>query len=106
MSLFQRPPLMSARGLLLVVAFVLLAAITIIGRSSANSERRVERQHLEYVREEVEAANVVAKLNELDRDGWDVFQVVPTWNVKNDDGSTSLVPQKYQIFGKKPIVLK
>lgn len=93
----------SALLLLIFLAFAAFAAAATFARSSNNKDRSAEKRHWEYLREEADAANVVAKLNELDRDGWDVFQVVPVWNVKNDDGSTSLVPQKYQVFGKKAL---
>jgi len=61
---------------------------------------------LEYLHQEVKSDAVVQTLNDLDKQGWEVFQLMPNWTIKNDNGEASLSPTGYQIFGRRPLAAK
>ncbi len=60
----------------------------------------------EFTHQEVQAALIVATLNDLSKQGWDVFQVIPGWTIKAEDGVTDLVPKTYQVFARRPVPAK
>jgi hypothetical protein len=60
----------------------------------------------EFTHQEVQAAAVVATLNDLSKQGWEVFQIIPAWTIKNEDGATELTPKLYEVFAKKPAASK
>jgi hypothetical protein len=60
----------------------------------------------EFTHQEVQAASVIATLNDLSKQGWEVFQIIPAWTIKNDDGATELTPKFYEVFARKPAASK
>jgi hypothetical protein len=58
-------------------------------------------RHFEYVHQEVLIADLTKSLNDLDGQGWEVFQVVPIWQIKNDNAETLLAPRAYELFGRR-----
>jgi hypothetical protein len=62
-----------------------------------------ERPRMEYLQQEVQADAIVQTLNDLDGQGWDLFQIVPAWTLKNDNGETTLVAKTYQVFGRRAL---
>ncbi|HEV3165686.1 MAG TPA: hypothetical protein VGZ22_16785 [Isosphaeraceae bacterium] len=60
------------------------------------------RVRMEYVHQEVQADAVVQTMNDLDGQGWNIFQVIPTWQIKNDNGQSELQPRAYEVFGRRP----
>jgi hypothetical protein len=61
-----------------------------------------ERVRLEYLHQEVQADALVQNLNDLDGQGWEVFQIVPGWAIKSENSESVLVPKAYQVFGRRP----
>ncbi len=53
---------------------------------------------MEYTQQEVQSGGLVEALNELGKQKWDVFQVVPLWKFEANNGETELTPQRYQIL--------
>ncbi len=46
---------------------------------------------------------VVDSLNNLDRQGWDVMQIIPVWKLSQDAGATELQASSYRIFARRPV---
>jgi hypothetical protein len=63
-------------------------------------------RRFEYVHQEILASALTQSLNDLDGQGWEVFQVVPTWQIKNENAETILSPRAYEVFGRRAIVPK
>ena len=62
------------------------------------------RPRLEYHKQEVPASTFVTTVNDLDGQGWEVFQVVPVWTLeRGNDEQTKLVPQSYEVFARRPL---
>jgi hypothetical protein len=61
------------------------------------------RPRTEYLQQEVQADAIVQTLNDLDGQGWDLFQIVPAWSLKNENGEATLVAKTYQVFGRRPL---
>jgi hypothetical protein len=55
----------------------------------------------EFTHQEVQAAAVVATLNDLSKQGWEVFQIIPAWTIKSEDGTTDLAPKFYEVFARR-----
>jgi hypothetical protein len=60
-------------------------------------------QRMEYLHQDVQADAIVQSLNDLDGQGWGIFQIVPAWQFKNDGAEAALVPKTYQVFGRRPL---
>jgi hypothetical protein len=58
---------------------------------------------MEYVNQEVQANAITQTLNDLDSQGWSIFQVIPSWQVKGEGGEAALEPRAYIVFGRRPI---
>ena len=82
-----------------------LAYAQIAGKDAAP---RAASPHVvqEFSHQEVQAAAVVATLNDLSKQGWEVFQVIPSWTLKNEDGVNDLIPKSYQVFARRPAPAK
>ena len=74
-----------------------------VPRVSQIGRRSPRRRHFEYVHQEVLANALTQSLNDLDGQGWEVFQVVPIWQIKNDNAETILAPRAYELFGRASI---
>ena len=57
----------------------------------------------EFTHQEVQAAAVVATLNDLSKQGWEVVQIIPSWTIKSEDGTTELHPKFYEVFARRPM---
>ena len=64
---------------------------------------RPQARHFEYVHQEILASALTQSLNDLDGQGWEVFQVVPSWQIKNENAETVLSPRAYEVFGRRVI---
>jgi hypothetical protein len=80
-----------------------LAALGLAQQPGGGKPATSPHVRTEYVHQEVQADAVVQSLNDLDGQGWEVFQVVPTWQIKNENGEGALVPKSYQVFGRRPV---
>jgi hypothetical protein len=60
-------------------------------------------QHVqEYTQQEVQANGLVETLNEMGKQQWEVFQVVPIWKFQDQGGGAEMAPIRYQILGRRP----
>ena len=83
-----------------LVAVALLAAVS---RGQVGAPARAASRHLEFSHQQVQADALTQSLNDLDKQGWEIFQIVPTWTVKNENDEAMLVPKSYVIFSRRPI---
>lgn len=93
-------------GLRLWAALALVGAGTALALAQqAGGDRAAQRPRvrMEYVHQEVQADAVVQTLNDLDSQGWNIFQIVPTWQFKNENSEGALIPKTYQVFGRRPL---
>ena len=56
----------------------------------------------EYTQQEVQANGLVETLNEMGKQRWEVFQVVPIWKFQDQGGGAEMAPIRYQILGRRP----
>jgi hypothetical protein len=70
--------------------------------ATAKPEQGVARMVWQYREMEAPANAVQAALEELGRDGWEVFNVYGAATVSDQDGVAKLVPHTFYIFAKKP----
>jgi hypothetical protein len=63
-------------------------------------------RHFEYLHQEILASALTQSLNDLDGQGWEVFQVVPSWQIKNENSETILSPRAYEVFGRRVVAPK
>lgn len=94
-----------------VTGFRLWAAVALVSAGTAlalaqqaGGDRAAQRSHarMEYVHQDVQADAVVQTLNDLDGQGWTIFQIIPSWQLKNDNGQNDLLPKAYEVFGRRP----
>ena len=85
---------------------VALVAVGMISFSSARQDTAKTRPKTEYLSQEVHADAMAPTLNDIDAQGWDVFQVVPIWKIQGGGGDSSLVPKAYQVFGRRTVANK
>jgi len=91
---------------------IALAAILILGAglgalaSGQVGGAKPPTRHFEYVHQEILASVLTQSLNDLDGQGWEVFQVVPSWQIKNENAETVLSPRAYEVFGRRAIAPK
>jgi hypothetical protein len=91
-----------------VVSWLALALLAVLGglayaqQPNAASVGAQAVVHMEYLHQEVQVDAIVQSLNELDGQGWSIFQIVPAWQLKNDNGEATLVARAYQVFGRRP----
>jgi hypothetical protein len=102
MSTFKRSVWLRGAWLWLSLAVVAgTAAVAYAQFGGAGVPR--ERPRMEYLQQEVQADAIVQTLNDLDGQGWDLFQIVPAWSFKNDNGEATLIAKTYQVFGRRPL---
>ena len=57
----------------------------------------------EFLNQEVQADTVVESLNDLSKNGWEVFQIIPVWKIAPvPGGDNGLIPKSYQVFARRP----
>jgi hypothetical protein len=69
---------------------------------AAQNAKRPEPAVMEFTEQEVQANQLVQTMNDLSKQHWEVFQVVPVWAVRNQNGEAELVPRAYEILGRRP----
>ncbi len=82
-----------------ILILVLLAPFAISQVNPAKTQSR----RFEYVHQEIRVADLTQSLNDLDGQGWEVFQVVPTWQIKNENAETILAPRAFEVFGRRSV---
>ena len=97
MTVTTRPRIVLAASLALILG---LSAIA-YGQIAAARPR-----HFEYLHQEVLTSALTQTMNDLDVQGWEIFQVVPVWQIKNENAETLLAPKSYEIFGRRAIAPK
>jgi hypothetical protein len=91
---------------------IVLASLVILGgsltalASGQIGGAKAPVRHFEYVHQEILASALTQSLNDLDGQGWEIFQVVPTWQIKNENAETILSPRAYEVFGRRAIAPK
>ena len=96
----------SLRSLRPVTIALTLVAVGMISFALARHEVPEAAGKNEYLSQEVQPDAMVPTLNDLDAQGWEVFQVVPIWKVESFNGDSSLIPKSYQVFGRRPVAAK
>lgn len=82
------------------LALVLVVA-GMVSLAFAQQNAAKARTRMEYLSQEVQADAMVPTMNDLDAQGWDLFQVVPIWKIQGDGGESSLIPKSFQVFGRR-----
>lgn len=90
------------RWLLAVVVGAVLFCLG-FAASSGKASPLVERKAWEYREVETEALAIQATLEQLGRDGWEVFYVHGASTVKDEGGTAKLVPHTFYVFAKRPM---
>jgi hypothetical protein len=80
-------------GVLLVLGLTTLA----YAQYGASPGSRV----IEYTQQEVQANALVETLNEMGKQHWEIFQVVPVWKFQDQGGGAEMAPIRYQIIGRR-----
>ena len=93
----------SPRRWLLAFALILMGVASL---AYAQAPARPARPRMEYLSQEVQADAIVPTMNDLDAQGWDLFQVIPSWQVKGEGGEATLVAKTYQVFGRRQVMGK
>jgi hypothetical protein len=100
----QQPWRFSDARLWVALGFVCLFATIAWSRQPATAPiADGVRNRMEYLHQEVLSDAVVQTLNDLDGQGWEIFQIIPSWQFKNENAENALVPRAYQVFGKRPL---
>lgn len=89
----------------LAMTLLFVAGITALATGQVGGVKPPAR-HFEYVHQEILASVLTQSLNELDGQGWEVFQVVPLWQIKNENNETTLSPKAYEVFGRRLVAPK
>jgi hypothetical protein len=84
-------------GVLLVVGFATLAF------AQFGPGQPIPRLQ-EYTQQEVQANALVETLNEMAKQRWEIFQVVPIWKFQDQGGGAEMSPVRYQVLGRRPKV--
>lgn len=91
------------------IAICCAAAAIFAAVSPAHGRRIAEpapRTPLEFTTIAASSEGVVDSLNNLDRQGWDVMQIIPVWKLSQDSGATELQASSYRIFAKRPLKIE
>jgi hypothetical protein len=80
-----------------------LAGLTALASGQIGGAKPPSR-HFDYLHQEVATNSLTQTMNDLDGQGWEIFQVVPVWQIKNDNAETTLVPRSYEVFGRRVIL--
>jgi hypothetical protein len=101
----ERIKSLRVRRITLVSSLVLIAGLSALAYGQIGGAKPPSR-HFEYVHQEILANTLTQTLNELDGQGWEVFQVVPSWRIKSENDETILSPRAYEVFGRRIITPK
>lgn len=87
-----------------VLSGLLLTRPTLnVAQAQGQGQAQPTTTKMEFLNQEVQADAIVATLNDLSSQGWDVFQLVPVWSIKNENAETAMSPRGYQVFGRRPV---
>src|SRR4051812_44089932 len=78
--------------------------LLVLGLTTLASAQRGEAPGMavqEYTQQEVQANALVDTLNEMGKEHWEVFQVVPIWKFQDQGGGAEMSPIRYQVLGKR-----
>ena len=90
------------RWLLAVVACGVLVWFG-IAASAGKAAPSIERKAWEYREVETDPTAIQPTLEQLGRDGWEVFDVYGASTVKDEGGTAKLVPHTFYVFAKRII---
>ncbi len=90
---------------MLASALLLIAGLTALASGQIGGEKPTPR-HFEYTHQEVLSNALTQSLNELDAQGWEIFQVIPSWQIKNENAETVLAPRAYEVFARRVVAPK
>ncbi|MDR3636678.1 MAG: hypothetical protein P4L84_22940 [Isosphaeraceae bacterium] len=95
----------SRRGRWLGVVVLLGAATAAYAQfgGAVQPAKVAEPPVMEFTEQEVLANQLIQTLNDLSKQHWEVFQIVPAWAVRNQNGEAELVPRAYEVFGRRPV---
>lgn len=96
----------SKRAWIFATALLLGTASLAFAQFGGTSGGVPRSPQLEFTQQEVQAEALVKTCNDLSKDGWDVFQVLPIWKILNQNGENELVPTRFQILGRRPLAAK
>lgn len=86
------------------------AAATLFAALAPAHGRRVAepapRPASEFTTISASSEAVVDSLNNLDRQGWDVMQIIPVWKLSQEEGVTELQASSYRIFARRPVKIE
>ncbi len=96
----------SIRYTIVVGAFLALACAYPFASAQTKPAGDPHKTRLEYTMVSVVRTDVSETMGNLDKEGWQVFQVVPVWKIGNDNGSGELEAIRYDVFAKRPLEAK
>jgi hypothetical protein len=88
-------------GLLLVVGLTTMAFAQLGGPGAPKTASATPTW--EYTQQEVQPNSLVETLNDLGKQRWEIFQVLPVWKFQDLGGGAELSPIRYQVLGRRPI---
>jgi hypothetical protein len=80
---------------------VLVLGISTLGLGQIGGKGADSAQVQEYTQQEVQANALIETLNELGKERWDVFQVIPVWKFEDKGGGAEMTPVRYQVLGRR-----
>lgn len=97
--------ILSRRGWWLGLVLLLGAASAVYAQfgGGVQAVKVAEPPVMEFTEQEVQANQLVQTLNDLSKQHWEIFQIVPAWAVRNQNGEAELVPRAYEVFGRRPV---
>jgi hypothetical protein len=85
-------------ALLLLLGLTTMALAQHAGKGGTNPPAPTT---MEFTQQEVLANSLVETLNEMGKQHWDIFQVVPIWKFQDQGGGAEMTPIRYQILGRR-----
>ncbi len=93
-------------GLVVLLVATTVALAQLGGEKAGGKGADAAPVLMEYTQQEVQANAVVQTLNDLAKQRWEVFQIVPYWTLRNQNGENELAPKNYEVFARRPIAPK
>ena len=90
------------RWLLAAVACAMLVWLGFVSNSGAAAQGAAKTVWL-YRQVEVPPSAIQATLEDLGRDGWEVFNVYGASTLNNEGGGLKNVPHTFYVFAKRPL---
>ena len=83
-------------------ALVLMLGLTTLASAQLGGGGSPGPRVQEFTQQEVQANALVETLNEMSKERWEIFQVVPIWKFQDQGGGAEMTPIRYQILGHRP----